>query len=369
MKAGTIFIKTLPFVWAKLLLWLITIAVSIAWLAILGFIANAIGNSGALAVLIVVGLVGVRLARFIIMRYFGYLIKAGHIAVITEAVVTGKVPDNQVVYGKNMVKERFLTANVFFLIDGLVSGAVKQLQRAVGKVGDLLKFIPGMKMLASMAKFFIEISLGYVDECCLGYTFYCKDQGAFKSAADGVVIYFQNWKKLLGNAAKTMIMVFIAIALITAAFIFLFISAINLIAQGSTIAIFVAVVIALMVALAVKSAFIDSFILVRTMAVYMQVAPETTITFNLYDKLCGMSKKFRSLFDKAKEESPIAPQPAVAGAYYTDAGAGGFGGQAGAGTDGGTGPIGSAKSAFCTNCGAKVPDNVKFCGSCGTPVA
>jgi len=365
MKPKAIFFKTLPFVWAKLVLWLLTIAVSIVWIVILGFIANMLGSIQVALALIVIGLAGIRFARFIIMRYFGYLVKAGHIAVIVEAVVTGKVPDNQIAYGKDMVKERFLTANVFFLIDGLVSGAVKQLQRAIGKVGGLLKFIPGMKMLASIAKFFIEISLGYVDECCLGYTFYNKGEGAFKSATDGVVIYFQNWKKLLGNAAKTMLLVFIAMAAIAAVFIFLFLAAINLFAQGNTIAIFGAVILALMVALAVKSAFIDSFILVRTMSVYMQVAPETAISFNLYEKLCGMSKKFKSLFGKAKEESPMAPQPAMAGAYYTDAGArGGFGGQAGASE-----PASGARSAFCTNCGAKVPENIKFCGNCGSPVA
>jgi len=299
------------------------------------------------------------------MRYFGYLVKAGHIAVIAEAVVTGKIPDNQIAYGKNMVIERFATANVFFLIDGLVSGAVKQLQRVVGRVGNLLKFVPGMKLLADMAKFFIEISLGYVDECCLGYTFYNKGQGAFKSAMDGVVIYFQNWKKLLANAAKTMFKVILAIVVMTVVFIFLFISVVNLFMQGNTIATLVAVIFAFMLALAVKSAFMDSYILVQTMSIYMQVAPETEISFNLYDKLCGMSKKFRSLFNKAKEESPITPQPAAAGAYYTDAGAGinGFGGQAAAGA-----PSGSAKNVFCTNCGTKVPENVRFCGNCGKPV-
>ena len=39
---------------------------------------------------------------------------------------------------------------------------------------------------------FLDISLGYVDECCLGYTFYHPAQNPYKSAADGVIIYFQN---------------------------------------------------------------------------------------------------------------------------------------------------------------------------------
>ncbi|GHU79624.1 hypothetical protein FACS1894191_2850 [Clostridia bacterium] len=48
------------------------------------------------------------------MHYIGYMLKAGHIAVITEAVVTGQVPSDQIAYGKQRVTERFATSNVYF---------------------------------------------------------------------------------------------------------------------------------------------------------------------------------------------------------------------------------------------------------------
>ena len=41
----------------------------------------------------------------------------------------------------------------------------------------------------------------------------------------------------------------------------------------------------------------------------MQVAPTTQITFDLYGKLCNLSKKFKELFNKGTSE----PQPAYAG--------------------------------------------------------
>ena len=320
MKAKDIFIKTMPFVWAKFVLWLVTIVVSIIWFAILALIAGLANNSGFTFFAIVIGIGGVSVARFILMRYFGYLIKAGHIAVIAEAVVTGQVPANQVEYGKKAVVERFATANVFFLVDNLVGGAVKQLQRVVGRVGNMLKFIPGMGAVTNIAQFFVEISLGYVDECCLGYTFYNKDQSAFKSAADGVVIYAQNWKALLANAAKTMLKVILLMIVIGIVFLILITSLLNLFMRDNPFSIFIAIILACIIAVAVKSAFMDSYILVETMAVYMQLAPETVITYNLYDKLCGMSRKFRELFNKAKEEQPsLQPEPAYAGA---DAGSG-----------------------------------------------
>ena len=380
MKARDIFFKTMPFVWAKLLLWLATIIISAVWFAILALIAVATKNStvGGIAVFLWLGGTGV--VRFIIMHYFGYLVKAGHIAVIAEAVVTGSIPENQVEYGKKVVTERFATANVFFVIDKLVSGAVKQIQRVVGRVGGMLGFIPGMKQVTSIAQFFVELSLGYVDECCLGYVFYKKDQGAFKSAADGVVIYWQNWKKLLANAAKTMVKVLLALAVVVIVFTTLFTAILSAAPSNFLISI-AAFVFALFAAAAIKASFLDSYILVQTMAVYMQVAPETVISYNLYEKLCGLSKKFKDLFGKANQEQPISPQPAYAGA---GAGAGGafgdsFGGEpaqtaapffdraapsAQSGT-GATGAGGGAAQVFCTMCGARNTAGSKFCGSCG----
>ena len=66
------------------------------------------------------------------MHYMGYLIKAAHIAVVAEAVTTGVIPENMVQVGKDMVKSRFATSNVYIVLDKLVGGAVKQLQKTVG---------------------------------------------------------------------------------------------------------------------------------------------------------------------------------------------------------------------------------------------
>lgn len=194
--------------------------------------------------------------------------------------------------------ERFATSNVYFLVDKLLSGAVKQIQNGIGKLGDALSFIPGMGAITSLAKFFVDLSLGYIDECCLGYTFYKKDQGAFKSAADGVAIYAENWKKLLGNAAKTMALVVLGLAGITIvlfvllSFIFRFFDWYG----------WVAFILAILLAVAIKSAFIDSYILVRSMVSYMELAPNTTITLDIYGKLCKLSPKFKELSDKGEEE-------------------------------------------------------------------
>ena len=60
------------------------------------------------------------------------------------------------------------TANVYFAVDRLVSGAVSQLQKGLQKIDDLLGKIPGVSFLVSFAQVFVHIALNCVDECCLG---------------------------------------------------------------------------------------------------------------------------------------------------------------------------------------------------------
>lgn len=342
MKAGQLFRKTMPFALAKLVLGAATILISVVLLAILLGIGYLFGEGGmAICILIWIGATG--FVRFAIMHYFGYLVKAGHVAVLAEAATTGKVPENQVNYGKEAVKKRFATSNIYFAVDKLVTGSVKQIQRGISKLGNALDFLPGMGAVTSIANFFVELSLGYVDECCLGYTFYKQEQGAFKSACDGVVIYAQNIKHLLKNAAKTMLKVLL-LSLVVLIVVFV---PVGLIFKLLELNAFIGFLLALFITWMLKFAFLDSFILCQTMASYMEVAPTTAITFDLYGKLGGISRSFKELWNKGKAE---APQEAPAAAAPTAAPA-----QAA--------PAEGVK--FCGQCGAKNAAGAGFCGSCG----
>lgn len=263
---------------------------------------SLLSNSGEL--LLVLGLIWYILTYDIfraVMHYMGYLIKAAHIAVVAEAVTTGVIPENMVQVGKDMVKSRFATSNVYIVLDKLVGGAVKQLQKTVGSVGSMLGDIPGIGSIVNILQMFIGIALGYIDECCLDYTFYKKDEKAFKAECDGVVIYFQNTKHLLKSAVGTTAIV---IGLSFVAWLIPFII-FGLIfgAIGVPFAWLFASLIAIIIAVAIKSAFIDSYMMVKTMVSYMSVAPSTQITFDIYDKLCKLSSKFKQLFTKSKEET------------------------------------------------------------------
>ena len=366
MKAGALFRKTLPFCLAKLVLGGAMVLILGILMALFLGIGYLFGDGGlVVGFLLWCGSIGV--VRFFVMHYLGYLVKAGHISVIAEAATTGKVPANQVKYGIARVKERFPAANIYFAVDKLVSGAVKQIQRGIGKVADFLDFVPGMDKVADLAKFFVELSLGYIDECCLGYTFYKNEQGAFESACDGVVVYAQNIKKLLGNAAKTMLKVVLAVV-VTVILIFIPVGLLFRVFDWSGL---LAFLIACLLTWVVKFAFLDSFILCQTMAGYMEVAPNTEITFDLYEKLCGLSGKFRELWNKGKEESVHQDTASEIHAEIPNMEAQPTAEQSPATPEPATEPVAkpaaepAARPRFCGQCGSKLTEGSRFCSTCG----
>lgn len=297
MKAKDVYFKTMIFVWLKLALGGAMFLISLILLAIcLGL--GSLGSGDGIIIAFFIWLILVAAMYGIVNRYVGYMLKAGHVAMVTTAVTTGTLPENQLQAATAMIKERFVTANVYFVVDRLVSGAVSQLQRGLQKIDDLLGKIPGVSLIVSFAQLFVQIALGYVDECCLGYTFLHREQSAFKSAADGVVIYFQNWKKLLKDAA-IMALIVMGVSFLTWLLPFLLFTAIF---AAFGIHWVFALIIGVIISAVIKSAFIDSWMMVKMMVSYMEVAPTTQITFDLYDKLCKLSGKFKSLFEKGQQE-------------------------------------------------------------------
>ena len=352
MDTKRLFSGTMPFMLAKLALGGIMVLASGIALALLMWIGSLFSEVG-LVVAFLIWLAGIRAIHFAVMTYAGYLVKAGHVAVIAEACKRGKLPKDQVKYGAKRVKERFLTANIYFAVDKLVSGAVQQIHKKIDRAGSKLNFIPGMEYIEGIAKFFVSISLGYIDECCLGWTFYNRQQGAFQSAADGVVIYAQNWKALLKNAAMTMLKTLLILALVALiAFI-----PVGLIFRALNWSPLVAFALACLIAWAVKFAFIDSYIMIQMMGTYMKVAPQTRLAFDLYGTLCNISASFKELYEKGKQELS-GRQPGAAAQY----------GQTPLAETPAEAPVAQApavRPVFCGECGAKNDPGTKFCGECG----
>lgn len=301
MKASEVYSKTMKFVWLKLAMGGCVLAIS-ALLALIMFgIAKASGSEELFSIMMLVWLILSAACLGIAEHAIGYLLKAGHVAVVTAIVTGGTIPGDQFAYGKEMVMKNFPTAAAYFAVDKLVSGAVKQINKGLDVVGNWLGKIPGMESVVSFLQSFVSIALGNVDECCLAYTFYKSEQSAFKSAADGVVIYFQNWKTVLKDALKV---TFITVLVSGIAWIILMVAMVAILGvtgMPGFNAFFVAFIFTLLAVMVVKSAIMDSYSMVCMVCSYMQVAPTTELTFDLYDKLCKISDKFKSLFQQSKQ--------------------------------------------------------------------
>lgn len=295
MKAKDIWLGTMKFNWIKLGVGLGFDLVALILLIVFCAIGAVIGEFiGAYVAFLVWGFTVFKLYH-VVSDYVNYMIKSAHIACMAVAVQEGKIPENMVETGAQLVKERFVSSNVYIGVDKLVGGAVGQLQRTVGKIGGFLDFIPGMENAVEILQKFIGIFLGYVDECCLGYTFVNKDQNAWKSACDGVCIYFQNVKTFLKEAVKItfIVMVFTTVVAIIAMLLMLgLVGIFNVPSLG-------AVVLGIMVALTLKEAFVDSYIMCQMLTVFLQVAPQTELSVDVYGKLCGLSSKFKEMWQNA----------------------------------------------------------------------
>ena len=118
----------------------------------------------------------------------------------------------------------------------------------------------------------------------------------------------------------------------------------------------VAFILSIFVALAVKFAFVDSYILVKMMSSYMEVAPSTPLTFDLYQKLSALSSKFKELFEKGQQ----------AQSNYADISTVEFTSKAQPTPSSTDCDAPHSTSAYCNACGAQNRVDVKFCISCGT---
>ncbi|ADU28533.1 hypothetical protein [Evansella cellulosilytica] len=262
-------------------------------------------------------------------RYFLYMVKVGHIAVVTELLRTGKVPEgkNQISYGKDQVVNNFGSANVAFVVDKIIYGAVKQIQRWLMRIGNFLSFVPAAKKIIGIISKIMEVSLRYVDEAILSYIMLRKSQIAeaaataeegsdseeesvWKSACDGVVLYAQSWKKIVMTAAGIVAFVYILnfVIFIPSVFAFMGISsAITSNAGAAAILGWFAIVGAYIVTAMIKRAIVDPIAMIAMVRAYQLNIQNIEPNIDLQQKLLNISSKFKQLFNKRKEDTPQPP--------------------------------------------------------------
>ncbi|QPC94160.1 hypothetical protein [Mesorhizobium sp. INR15] len=245
----------------------------------------------------VVGFGIVSIAVYWIREYILYVVKAGHIAVMVHLIDGRDIPygQSQIAYAKEVVTQRFAEANILFVVDQLVKGAIRAITGLIGGIAAFLP-IPGLSGLVSFINTVIRLSLTYVDEIILGYNIRINSSSPFETARQGVVLYAQNGKTMVKNA------IWLAVIMWGVSFIIFLL----MLAPAAAILYLMpgqlagwAFVLAIVFAWAFKAAFIEPFAIASLMQVYFKVIEGQVPDPEWDNRLAEASSKFRELKDKA----------------------------------------------------------------------
>ena len=261
------------------------------------------------------GLIGFGLVGAVLYwarEYILYIVKAGHIAVLVELLDGRPLPDGrgQISHATEIVKERFVEASVLFALDQLVKGVIRAITGLARGALSILP-LPGIKQLMSVVQAFLRISVGLIDEVILAHAIRSRSTDAWDSAREALVLYAQNWKPMLKNAAWLTLfvyglsfIVFLVMLAPAAALVYAMPGAWS--AGGF--------VFALLFAWSIKAAFIEPFAIICMMQVYFKTIEGQQPNPEWDGRLDQMSSHFRKIKARITGSSSgkVAPSGAQA---------------------------------------------------------
>ena len=308
MNAWRIFTATLPFVWLKLLLSMIHVIILSIAVAIIVYNVATQGryiinidaetihafNSLRFFALPLTLIFIIAPLTSLLLRVVGrYLIRVGHIAVLVRIATTGKAPKRQISWGLSEVKKTFGKATVFFFLNRMVHNSVVELQHITRNM------LAGIGFLAFFVNAFKQRFIKHIDECCLAYTYMCKDTGAFFGAIKGIVVYVNGWKSMATASVRVMIEVTILSTIFYLLSIFIII---NGIMQQNVPIIVIGIFIFFFVG-AAKKCILDSYTMVTMLVAFLNEAKrQGDVTIPKIAQIAALSGIFSSLIFQANKE-------------------------------------------------------------------
>ncbi len=315
-----IFFRTLPYVFMRAVIFVLFTLATIALVAIVGGIDYVVATAynGSDGVLAIIGLAGlgmlfglVRLAQ----RYVLYLVKVGHVAVITEFVTHGALPvgTDQYSFGRAKVVRHFGSASALFAVDQVVAAAVRQVLSWLMSALGCLTQVPGAGVVLTIMRTILSFAGNYVDEAVMGYILMHEDEDVWQAASDGLVLYAQSWKKLLVTATLLGLLV---TAVWAGGFIVLLLGfgslASSLLGPSLEAVPQAAYVIGAIPALLLANVFrwllVDPLATVAMVVSYCRAIEGQPVSYDLKAQLAGVSGRFRLMTEKAR--TGLASRPA-----------------------------------------------------------
>ena len=234
-----------------------------------------------------------------------YLVKAGQIAVMVDYLDGRPLPfgRGQIAHARAVVTERFGQATALFALDRLVRGVIGFVTGLVEGALTLLP-VPGLGPLMGAIRAWLRVSVGLVDEVILAHAIRTRSENAWEAAHDALVLYAQNGRAMLANAA---LVTLISWGLAIAVFLLALgpAAALAWLLPGQSGAAVYA--LALIFAWAVKAALIEPFALACMLQVFANVTAGQEPLPEWRGRLTQMSDKFRRLGEQAIGWAPVGP--------------------------------------------------------------
>jgi len=279
----------------------VTLATIVVWVIALGGaaylgtkVAPAVGWIWAIAWLVAFGFFW-----RLFVRYMLYLIKCGHIAVLTELVVKGQIgngSEGMFAYGKRIVTDRFKEVTALFVVDALIKGVVRAFNRTLDFVASLLP-VAAIQQLVALVQAVVSAATSYIDETIFSYGLARDVRDPWANAKDGIVYYAQNSKEIL----KTAVWVVVIDAIFTFAVWLIMLAPAfaisHLMPKTMVLASLVAWVVAILFAASFRAAFLKPLFLIMIMTKFHTTIRNQPINAEWEARLESVSAKFRQIRD------------------------------------------------------------------------
>lgn len=308
--------QTLPFIVLRIIVYagiaiafVLTTGVGVGLGWGIGAFGGADFRAGAMAWGGILGFAVTAGTLFFLREYILYMVKAGHIAVLVELIDGRGVPQGQgqIAYAQEIVRTHFAETNVLFGVDLLVRGVLAAILGLIQGIANFLP-IPGLSNVVGLVRAFLRVAVGLMDEVILGYLLRERSANPWQGAQTALVLYAQNYKVMLKNAAWLTIIMYVLAFVVFLVMLAPAAALVWFLPNGWSAGGFV---FALIFAWAVKAALIEPFAIAAMMEVYFRVIEGQTPDPAWDQRIGEVSRKFRELKDKAANWVAGRPAPAA----------------------------------------------------------
>jgi hypothetical protein len=211
--------RSLPYALARFGVLMVASLVTLIWLVVM------LGGGAWLSTHIagIFGLVWIvgwaLLASFLwgtAVRYLLHLIECGHVAVLTELIMHGRIANgdsSMFVHGRRLVTQRFAEINILFGLHALIRVIVQSVHNTLDYTAEMLP-VPGLESLANLVSRVLSAATRYLDKVIFSYNLARTGTDPWTTSREGLVYYAQNAKPVLKTAIWCVVLEWILVVLL-----------------------------------------------------------------------------------------------------------------------------------------------------------